>query len=457
MNEKKTNTFKEIYTPVNLMNGLATLFTGMRSRMAANYRMFFMTSLLMIPAAKAGMIGSIVSLMGTVSSLLWGFIMQKSNPKMGRIRFWVLFGGMACGICTFLSFVDFHLSGPLTTIYLIVFCSGMDVFYNAYYPASIGVISLLADTTQARTNMTAVRNTFNSLSKIIYGAVNVGIIAWAAGLFGNETAGYTTLALLIGALICTGALILSIFLKGKEQPNDQVAQKNDKNNSLPIPIMVKLIFQKPMLTAMGGVLGKSIAYSQVAMLVKYYYTYVANSAAGMTFYLTFSAIFLLVGTNIAPHIAKKFGSKKTIILGYIIYSACLVFAFFSGANATVVTIALCLGEFASGFYNVCDITLFTDSIDYVNLKNGVDAKSFLLPLYSLTGPLSTMICSAVTGFGLEKTGFDAAAVTITSIWGIRALMCLVPVVFFILGIVFYSLSPVNDKSIAELKKQSVSA
>ena len=165
MSEKKTNSLREIYSPVNLLNGLATLFTGMRSRMAANYRMFFMTSMMMVPAATAGMIGSVVSLLATISSVLWGFIMQKSNPQMGRIRFWVLVGGMACGICTFLSFVDFHLSAPLTTIYLIVFCSGMDVFYNAYYPASMGVISLLADTTQKRTNMTAVRNTFNSLSK----------------------------------------------------------------------------------------------------------------------------------------------------------------------------------------------------------------------------------------------------------------------------------------------------
>ena len=178
-----------------------------------------------------------------------------------------------------------------------------------------------------------------------------------------------------------------------------------------------------------------------------------NSASGMTFYLTFSAIFLLVGTNLSPHIAKRLGSKNTIFLGYFIYSVCLVIAFFSGANATVVTIVLCIAEFASGFYNVCDITLFTDSIDYVNLKNNVDAKSVLLPLYSLTGPLSTMICSAVTGFGLDKSGFDAAAITGTSLFGIRALMCLVPVFFFVLGSIFYALSPVNDKSIAALKKK----
>ena len=119
----------------------------------------------------------------------------------------------------------------------------------------------------------------------------------------------------------------------------------------------------------------------------------------------------------------------------------------------IVTACLCVGMLGQGLYHSADVAIFTDVIDYIKYTKGVDAKGFLFSLYGMAAPLGTVISSIALGSGLSMFGFDPNAITSNALLGIRVVMFLVPVAFFVLGAICYIILPVNDKTLEELRQK----
>lgn len=443
MNEK--NSLKKIYSLQNVIYGLGNCFTVFRSQMVSTYRMFFLTTVLLLASSTAGNVVSVASLLCTVMSFLWGVLIQKSNPKMGRLRFWMLLGGIGTAICTFLAFTDFKLTGAAKIIYAFIFFAGTDLFYNMFFTPFLGCTSVLAESTQDRANMQSVKVIFNSLGKVLFGAVNVGIIAFFCNIFNSETAGYTAFAGIIAVLILIGTLLLVRMMKGKETVDASTTDKKEK--SLPIGTMLKLTFSKPILLSCGGFLfGKGVTSFIILGCAAYYYKFVAQDMAGLTWYLSVSSILQIAGGVITPYISKKIGLKGTIIAGYVVYIVGLLIAFFAVDNAVITTIALAAGIVGFSFYSAAEVSLYADTIDYVHKTTGIDAKGFLFSLYSAMAPIGTALSSIAIGNGLGMFGFNPEAITDTALFGIRFVMMIVPVICFVIASVCVYLIPTNKEA-----------
>lgn len=443
--------FSKIYSKQNVIYGLGNTFTTMRSSLVNTYRTFFMTSVLMIPAATVGVYNSISGTIVTIFACLVGVLIQMSRPKMGRLRFWLIVGGFVSALGLVLAFSNPGLQGSSLVLYTTIGFTIGELGYNIFYTPFIGCVSLLSNDNESRGNMSAVRLQMNTLGKIIFSTINVSLLAVLASAFGSEASGYFVFAIILAILIVVGSMLIQNLIKGKES-YDNESQKEQKKN--PVSQMIKVMFSRPILLSLIGVMAKGMCITVVSATAVYFYTYVIGDKSGLAWYMSISTFILLAGGFVCPFIVKKIGLMNTVFVGFGIYGTALVVAFLCGANAITATAALCIGMFGQGLYHSVDVGVYANAVDYVRFTTGIDAKGFLYSLYSAIAPLSTAVASLALGFGLDAFGFNPEAITETAQLGIRVVFFLLPTAFFILGAVAYAFMPAKEKKMEELRKQA---
>ena len=450
-NEKQKSSFLSMYKKKYVLYGLANTFSTLRSQMNSNYQQFFLNSVVMLPAVMAANIATISSTVSLIISLCLGFIMQKVNPKMGRFRFFMLFGGLMSAITGIMMFtpisIDKFGEGFVYIWYMIAIVGG--VGYSIFYTPYTGCISLLAPEPTERTSMAGVRAQLNSGGKLFWSFFQVSILAALCGMFG-ETWGYTAFSTIISVLLMVGVLTVCKLIKGLEKP-DEKNVKTGKTQTVPILTMIKLALTRPMLCAVVGSLGKSVCYSMVYGVMAYYYTYVIGDKSGMTFYLSASTFILMFGGMAAPMISKKIGIKWTCVLGYAFYAVALVLSFIFGTNGVAFTALMSIGIFGYSLEHSISGALIANVVDYSYYTTGINARAFLYQVTSMSAQLSNVIKTAALGYGLAYFGFDAAAITDRAIMGIRLITAFVPTFFLVLGIIAYALFPITEKKLQEAK------
>lgn len=450
-NEKQKSSFLSMYKKKYVLYGLANTFSTLRSQMNSNYQQFFLNSVVMLPAVMAANISTISSTVSLIVSLFLGFIMQKANPKMGRFRFFMLFGGILSAVTGIMMFtpisVDKFGEGVVYIWYMIAIVGG--VGYSIFYTPYTGCISLLAPDPSERTSMTGVRAQMNSGGKLLWSFFQVSVIAALCAVFG-QTWGYTAFSAIISVLLMVGILIVCNLIKGLEKP-DEKNEKTGKTETVPIMTMIKLALNRPMLCVVIGSLGKSVCYSMIYGVLAYYYTYVIGDKSGMTIYLTASTFILMFGGMAAPMIAKKIGMKLTCIAGYAFYAIALVLSFVFGTNGTAFTILMAVGLFGYSLEHSISGAMVSTVVDYSYYTTGINARAFLYQVTSMAANLSNVIKTAALGYGLAYFGFDAAAVTDRAVMGIRLITAFVPTFFLVIGMIAYALFPVTEKKLQEAK------
>lgn len=450
-NEKQKSSFLSMYKKKYVLYGLTNTFSTLRSQMNSNYQQFFLNSVVMLPAVMAANISTISATVSLIVSLFLGFIMQKVNPKMGRFRFFMLFGGILSAVTGIMMFTPITVEkfgeGFVYVWYMIAIVGG--VGYSIFYTPYTGCISLLAPEPTERASMAGVRAQLNSGGKLFWSFFSVGILGILCGIFGDIW-GYTAFSTIISVLLLAGILIVTNLIKGLEKPDEKDA-KTGKTQTVPIMTMIKLALTRPMLCAVVGSLGKSVCYSIVYGVMAYYYTFVIGDKSGMTLYLSASTFILMFGGMAAPMISKKIGIKMTCIVGYAFYAVALVLSFIFGTNGTAFTILMSVGIFGYSLEHSIAGALIANVVDYSYYTTGINARAFLYQVTSMSAQLSNVIKTAALGYGLAYFGFDAAAITDRAIMGIRLITAFVPTFFLVLGIIAYALFPITEKKLQEAK------
>lgn len=442
---------KAVYKKSFVLYGLANTFSTLRSQMNSNYQQFFLNSVVMLPAVMAANISTISSIVALVVSLLLGFVMQKSNPKMGRFRFWMLVGGVMSAVTGVMMFTPIKASETVMYLWYLVAIVG-GVGYSIFYTPYTGCISLLAPEVSDRTSLTGVRVQMNAIGKLFWSFFNVSIIAALVALVGSEAWGYTLFSALISIALLCGVLVVCNQIKGMEKP-DEKDKTTGKSETIPITTMIKLALNRPLLCCCIGSLGKSVCYSLVYGVMAYYYTYVIGDTSGMTWYLSASTFVLLLGGVVAPFVSRVIGGKWTCIVGYVFYAAALVLSFMFGTNGVVFTVLMSIGMFGYSLQHSTDSALVANVVDWSYYTTGINCRAFLYQVTSMVANLSNVIKTACLGYGLVYFGFDAENMTERAIFGIRAITAFVPTFFLVIGIIAYLFYPLTNEKMAQYKAE----
>jgi len=453
--EKKRFTYNVTTVRYGLTNFASSLVTSMASTFFA----VFLTDAIGLSAALMGVIISISGLVDTISVPIVGVFIQKANFKTGKFRPWILWGGVACAIFSWLRFTDIGVSVNMQGIYYGALYSICYIAFNFAYSGYTGLLPVLSKSPADRVALSSCRIQFNSLSKFVLGLVAVSLITFFGGGDKNSAAGYSGFAALLGVIVFLGFIQLFFLVKPHDRPDETAVAKGRKSSSnVSILDMLKSILNIPMaLFLVAGIL-KIGTFFSVNAIAAYYYDYVIGDRSMLTVFLSLSTLLMFVGSTLTPFLAKAVkGARNVYILGGIIYGSAMLISYLFGKSALGFTIFMSLGYTGYSMMHASEAAVYSTLVDYTLFKTNKDIKGFLMSVFTLSPKLGSVLQGVFLGVGLTAIGFVANNVTEQAIQGIPALMSLLPAIMMGICVVAMLLFPLTDKKVAQMQEAAEQA
>lgn len=342
-----------------------------------------------------------------INDPIMGYIVDRVNPKKGKMKPYILYTPVPVAILTMLLFFAPNISDTGKMVYAAVTYVLWGMIYTASDVPFWSLPNALTPNADERGSIISKARTANGVGSAVPMAIFMilGFILPKFNLAGTELeqTKYTIMALV--SSIIGNLLFVRVYFKANERVIIPDPPKKNKNE----PSALKLILTcKPlMLTALMGILSAArYMYQAGAVHVARYSFYIGKDLTGLTGaeyeaalqsnISTVSTVFSvasavgMMGTMLAvTPLIKKFSYKQIIIVTSLIGAAASLAMWFIGYEHFWACVpCLVLSTIPCGAINVCAFAMIGDCLDYMEWKTG----------RRLTG-MGSAIQSFVTKFG----------------------------------------------------------
>ena len=403
----------------------------------SSYLKIFMTDVLKIAPAKAGLMFIITRLWDCINDPIWGAMVAKRPPsKDGKFRPYLKWVSIPLGLSTILCFVPYDRLTSNTTILLII-CYIAYIFYGMMYTGMNIPFGSLASVITDDPNGRNLLSTFRSIGSGIGGAV-VSLIAPMVIYTAKKTAGpdgtlidvvdQTTgkvVEIADGNKMFVFGLIMGIlsiifYLWGFKTTKERVPSEADPHTDFKATYL-GLLKSRPFVTvALAGVLisGQLQFNSFNAYLYKNYFTNTGLSILGtICNYLPMVCLVLFT-----PKLSAKFGKKELCGKFSIIAAITSVALAICANNQSIIDklnpetgifpawmfmAALLLIGFGYTFVSLTCWAVVMDVIDYQEYSTGIRNESAVYAVYTFSRKLGQTIADGAGLFLLQWAKYDS--------------------------------------------------
>lgn len=382
------------------------------------YLLYFFTDVLKISATTAGTILLVVRLIDAGFDIPFGFFVDKTKTKWGKLRPYLLFGAIPYGVVAALLFYspNFSESGKVFyafTLYLLI-----SILYSIVSIPHAALNTVMTNNFHERTHLSKYLIIFSGMATAVAGAITVPIV----GLFPSEKSGYFFMGSLVGILAII--LILTCF-KGT---TEQVMDSGD-SGQVPFKLAIKTVFTNvPFL-----VLCSSFLLAQLSLGVRgaagiYYFIYNVGNANLFSIVSGIGGIIGLILTFLSPALVMRIGMKNYYILVGVFTLIDFLLIYFTPVSNTPVVLVLNISAGA-----LIGLTMFAawgilpDVISYSIKRNGLHVEGVYYALYNFIQKLGSSLSGGLAGFVLAAYGYKTGgAPTPKSLEGILVTSALIP-------------------------------
>ncbi|MBS6628561.1 MAG: MFS transporter [Clostridiales bacterium] len=402
-----------------------------------------------------------------------GYWMDRSNPKHGKLKSYIIYTPIPIAILTVLLFYAPNLSGGALMAYAVITYLLWATVYSVSDVPFWSLPNLLTPNPDERGAIISKARTSNGVGSAVPMAffMLLGFILPSLGLSGTQLEETRYMSIAMFCAIVGNLLFIPVYFKTKERvqvpppPKHKRGEKDDKG-------VLHLIFTcKPLLltAAMGILSAARYLYQAGAVHVARYAFYIGEDPTGLTgadreaalqgnislvstVFQVAAAVGMFVTMLLMPLAFKKFSYKQIIIstsilgsvssfiiyaIGYEHFWACVPFFVIS-----------CI---PLGAINVCAFAMIGDCLDYMEWKTGVRlagtgqaiqsfvtsfsnalATGFIVVMYMIVNLDVASISASVTANPLEmghevRQGMFSL---ISIVPAISLLLCTVPMFFY---------------------------
>ena len=403
----------------------------------SSYLKIFMTDVLKIAPAKAGLMFIITRLWDCINDPIWGAMVAKKPPvKDGKFRPYLKWVALPLGLSTILCFVPYDRLTSNTTILLII-CYIAYIFYGMMYTGMNIPFGSLASVITDDPNGRNLLSTFRSIGSGIGGAV-VSLIAPMVIYTAKKTQGpdgtlidvvdkttgkVVEIAdgnkMFIFGLIM-GILSIVFYLWGYKTTKERVPSEADPQTDFKATYL-GLLKSRPFITvALAGVLisGQLQFNSFNAYLYKNYFTNTGLSILGtICNYLPMVCLVLFT-----PKLSAKYGKKELCGKFSIIAAIASVALAICANNQSIIDklnpetgifpawmfmAALLLIGFGYTFVSLTCWAVVMDVIDYQEYATGIRNESAVYAVYTFSRKLGQTIADGAGLFLLQWAKYDS--------------------------------------------------
>lgn len=415
MSNMKLTNFEQYYektakTPFKKKEMVSYTFGGLGdsilSGMVSTFFMIFATAVLKISPITIGTILLISKFVDAFCDPIVGVLMDNTRTKYGKLRPYILFGGLFWAAMTALLFINpSFASETLKIAYVFVVYTlwgiGFALFDVPYWSMSAII--------------TTDSNKRNSIVSLTRSATTIGalIVSLAGGILVSKFAdlpysgqGYSYLGWLFSILAAISFVILFFVSKERVKPQTEKITFKSMINILKInkPLQAYIISQFLQVLTMV-----------TQALTSYYAIYNLGNISLMSFIMIPIMIGFLLTPVIVPKLLKVIEITKLFFYSAIASLAVGVIYYVVGYES--LTFVFIISIF-SGLFMSMSMTLSTlyvvDAIDYAEWKTGYRAEGIMFATQSLTAKIMSALSSFVTGVLLTMVGFNTSASTQSS-------------------------------------------
>ncbi|MCM3033133.1 MFS transporter [Niallia sp. MER 6] len=396
------------------------------------YLLYFYTDVLQIPATTAGAILLIVRLVDALFDLPFGFLVDKTRTRWGKLRPYLLFGAVPYGACAaFLFYAPaFSQSGKIFyafTLYLLI-----SILYSIVSIPHAALNTVMTDNIQERAHLSKYLVMFSGIAAAVAGVITVPIVS----LFPNEKSGYFFMGASLGMLAII--FILLCFRGTTEQVT------NTDNKSVPLRLALKTVMTNiPFLILCASFLLAQLSLGIRSAAGIYYFIYNVGNANLFSIVSGIGGIIGLVLTFLSPLLALRIGMKKYYILvGAFTVIDFLLIYFTPVSNIPLVLTLNIMAGTLTGLTMFAGWGMLPDAISYSIKRNGLHIEGVYYSLYNFIQKLGTSLAGGLAGFVLAAYGYQTGnAPTPQSLEGILVTSALIPAacaLLFSILMVFYN-------------------
>jgi len=450
---RKTILLKGMYMPAKLPvslkigYGFGDIGSNIFIVTTGMFLLFYLTNVLHVEPAVAGLILLIPKLWDVVSDPLMGGISDLTRSRWGRRRPYLLYASLPFGIMIWLLFI-----APPTTSQtgialwvgglFALSCTAFTV-YNIPYSS---MVAEMTDDYNERMSVTSFRMVGAIIGVLLAGGLAMPLVEMGGG----GTAGFKLMGLVLGSLITLFSLAGFYGTRGtrtlppaKTQIGIREQVRIVLKNS-PFKCLAAMYFLQSL--AMGILMAGLIYY------VKYVMGLPESSVGLVTGILFITAIIFM---PVWVKLGGKLGKIKAYFRGIIMLTIMLLSLLLTPASHPLLFYGqvFLLGVGFSSF-QLFPWSMLPDTIEYDELESGRRREGIFSGIWAAGQKTAYALGPSIVGFMLSLSGFDAlGSQSDTTVTAIRLIFCLGTAGFFLLSLIPFLKYDLTESHFAELKTQ----
>lgn len=418
--------------------------------LVAGFLMYFYNTVLGISASFIGVLFMGARLFDAFNDPIMGVIIDRAKSKFGKFRPWLLTGTL---LNTLVLYAMFSLPESLEGRSLLILSSVAYIIWGMTYTMMDipywSMIPAITDHGKERENISVIARSCAGLGFAIPVALTMVIVPILGG--GNESVGFSRLALIIGIIFIVSVTMTVIHVKERVTPKE-------KSPSLKQMFYALVRNDQALVVVIAIVMFNSSLYLTQQLAV-YFFKYDIGNAALFGIFGTVGGAAQILSMMSLPILRKKY-ECKTILVGAIMttllgYTILFVLGIMNNQNILFLSIAAVIIFIGFGLATVLTTIFLADTVDYGEYKNSHRTESIIFSMQTFVVKLASAFSVLIAGLGLDFIGLDIDALTQApeTLLGLRILMIIVPMVGLIVCILFFmKFYKLNDNKLQNIAR-----
>jgi GPH family glycoside/pentoside/hexuronide:cation symporter len=426
------------------------------------YLLFFYTDVFGIPAATVGTMFLVTRIWDSCFDPVVGVMADRTETRWGKFRPYLFWVAIPFGLIGILTFYTPAWGTGSKIIYAYITYSLMMMVYsliNVPYASLLGVMS--ADGKE-RTTLSSYRMVFAFVGSLLALWMIEPLVSFFSTGIGKVVSlqrGWL-MAMMVFAIITT-ILFWGCFWFTKERVRPIKEQSSSLREDLK-----DLLANRPWWILLGAgvaaLIFNSIRDGGAVYYFKYYvqttgnynlkWGFISTSLSLTTLYFVLGQASNIIGVVIATPFSNRFGKKNTYLSAMLLAVVLsMLFYLLNKTDIVMILIFQCLISICAGSIFPLLWSMYADTADYSEWKQGRRATGLIFSSSSMSQKLGWTIGGATTGWLLGYFGFHANVVQSDATQtGIRWMLSILPAIGAALSVIFISIYPLSEKKLENI-------
>lgn len=418
------------------------------------YMLYFLTAIVGLSAAKAGIIMSIATVVSSISVLVIGPLSDATKSKMGRRRPYLYAGAIILMIGLICAFRPLSSAGGGAFAYYTIFASLIFIGYGTFLGPYNAMGAELTDDYDERTKLRTPAAVLNCVGNII----GISLPLTAVGVFcsrgQSEGSAWSNFAIILAAICALAIFITAVTTKGRDMTSEQLPQGNRIN---PVKDYINVIKLKPFKWIILICLVFGIGYMTFQSGLIYYVLFCAGLTEAQMSSAMFVNIFVsIVITVLISVLANKINKNKAMAVCWFVSALGMIMMYFVGVKSFgMLLVLLAIFGIGNGAFWLLIYPIVYDMAEVYEFKHGNRVEGTILSLYSFINAMSVSVGTQVLTRLMTAVGYDPTVPvqTAETVSGIGIIVIWVPVTAFVIGGILCLIYPVSKKAFGVLMEK----